>query len=67
MGSCWLITSPISGESVVLSTNLIAPKDENELPVYTLVDPIEVGFLTIPTWANLVSVGKSLSLSSNRA
>ena len=41
--------------------------DEYWVWLYISVEPIEVGFLTIPIWANLVSIGKSFVESSNLA
>ena len=47
--------------------NLKACKDEKVVPVKVLAVPTSVGFFTIPTCANFVSVGKSFVESSNLA
>ena len=54
----WVISSPTTGDSVVVS-NFTACNDEKVLSVYVIDVPTLVGFLIIPTWENLVSIGKS--------
>ena len=49
------------------SNNLIAFVPQNWLSSNTLVELTLRGFLTTEIWANAVSVGKSLSESSNLA
>ena len=61
-----LISSPTSATPVTVS-NLIACNDEYVLSVYVTEVPTLVGFLTIPTCANFVSIGKSFVESSNLA
>ena len=64
----WLISTPTVGSVPVTEENFIAFKDENWFSLKIEVpDPTIVGFLTIPIWANFVSIGKSLVESSNLA
>ena len=62
----WVICSPIS--TSLDSDNPIPERDENAFSVKVTPAPENVsGFFIIPTWANFVSIGKSLVESSNLA
>ena len=62
-----LISSPILGEDPVTVLNFTACNDEKLLSVKVNAVPTLVGFFTIPTCANFVSIGKSFVESSNLA
>ena len=61
-----LISSPTFGFPEIVS-NFIACNEEKVLSVYVTEVPTFVGFFTIPTCENFVSIGKSFVESSNRA
>ena len=58
----------MDGVAVNAEVNFAAYNDEYSLPVNVVIpEENSFGFFKIPTWANWVSIGKSLVESSNLA